>query len=313
MDNDPPQMHLVSRYALLVFIWSTTPLAVVLSIRELHPIWALALRFALATPFATLCLWLCKAPLPLTKAAFVSYSVGMLSLFGAMIFTYLGAVYLPSSLISLLFGLAPLFVGMLAHGVFKTQKLGVNQWAGLILALLGLWMIFAHDEQHGTQHYALGIVLTLLGVFCYVASVFLLKKQTIVLHPLAQTTGSLLLSSVAMLCVLPFYWSFRPTQMPSVVTITALLYSVVMASVVAMFCYFYLVKQLAPATISLTTLLTPMFALLWGYCFNDERFNGDTAWGMLSIMLGLLAYFAKDIKLYFNPAEAVSPESKSAL
>ena len=52
MEPEPPQMQVASRYALLVFIWSTTPLAVVLSIRELHPVWALALRFALAAPLA---------------------------------------------------------------------------------------------------------------------------------------------------------------------------------------------------------------------------------------------------------------------
>jgi hypothetical protein len=54
----------VSRYALLVFIWSTTPLAVVLSIQELHPIWALSIRFALAVPFAGVCLWAIEKSLP---------------------------------------------------------------------------------------------------------------------------------------------------------------------------------------------------------------------------------------------------------
>ena len=99
MDTDPTQMQLVSRYALLVFIWSTTPLAVVLSIQELHPIWALSLRFALAVPLAVVCLWAIDQALPLNLRALRSYCAGALSLFGAMIFTYLGASYLPSSLI----------------------------------------------------------------------------------------------------------------------------------------------------------------------------------------------------------------------
>ncbi len=74
MESEPPQMQVASRYALLVFIWSTTPLAVVLSIRELHPVWALALRFALAAPLAALCLWLLGERLPFHREAVKSYA-----------------------------------------------------------------------------------------------------------------------------------------------------------------------------------------------------------------------------------------------
>lgn len=295
MDTEPPQTQLVTRYLLLVFIWSTTPLSVVLSIRELHPMWSLAIRFALSAPLAALCLWLMKESLPLTRAALRSYLAGTLSLFGAMIFTYLGAAYLPSSLISLLFGLAPLIVGLLAHGVFRTQLLRLEQWLGLCLAFAGLLVIFGHS---GNQAHAqgLGILYVMMGVSCYVGSVFWLKHENSGLHPLAQTTGSLLMSAVAMSLVLPFYWDKMPTKIPNMVTISALLYSVIMASVVAMLCYFYLVKTLRPATVSLTTMLTPVFALVWGFWLNNERFTQFTWMGMTAIMVGLVAYFAKDIK-----------------
>ena len=54
--EEPPPTPIISRYLLLIFIWSTTPLAVVLSIKDLHPIWALACRFTLAVPLSALCL-----------------------------------------------------------------------------------------------------------------------------------------------------------------------------------------------------------------------------------------------------------------
>ena len=296
MDNEPPPTQLMSRYALLVFIWSTTPLAVVLSIKELHPMWALAVRFGLSAPLAALCLWALGERLPLTKAAFRSYLAGTLSLFGAMIFTYLGAAYLSSSLISLLFGMAPLAVGLLAHSVFRSQMLRLEQWFGLLCAFVGLLIIFSHGSSDHAPAQARGILLVLLGVSCYVASVFWLKHENAGLHPLAQTTGALALSFVGMLLVLPFYADAMPTHMPSLVSMSALLYSVIMASVVAMFCYFYLVKQLAPATVSLTTFLTPALALIWGFCFNDERFSQFTALGMAVIMLGMTTYFAQEIR-----------------
>lgn len=292
--EEPPPTPIISRYLLLIFIWSTTPLAVVLSIKDLHPIWALACRFALAAPLSALCLKLLGEHLPLTKKAMRSYVAGTLSLFGAMIFTYLGAAYLPSSLISLLFGLSPLMVGILAHTVFKTQFLRLEQWLGLLVSFLGLIVIFSHGSQGQAQ--SLGIVFVLLGVSCYVASVFWVKHENANLHPLAQTTGSLVLSSLAMFLVLPFYWQDKPTHMPSTLSLLAIFYSVAMASVVAMFCYFYLIKKLAPATVSLTTFITPVLALVWGFWLNGERFSQFTAIGMVVIMLGMCAYFLQDIK-----------------
>ena len=59
------------------------------------------------------------------------------------------------------------------------------------------------------------------------ASVFLLKHDKAKLHPLAQTTGSLLFSTVGMLLVLPFFAQSMPRAMPGWVTLTALAYSVV--------------------------------------------------------------------------------------
>lgn len=41
-----------SRYILLVLIWSSTPLAVVWSVQDLHPLWALTTRFILAAALA---------------------------------------------------------------------------------------------------------------------------------------------------------------------------------------------------------------------------------------------------------------------
>ncbi|MCB1673852.1 MAG: EamA family transporter [Pseudomonadales bacterium] len=292
--EEPPPTPIISRYLLLVFIWSTTPLAVVLSIKDLHPMWALACRFALAAPLSALCLKLLGEHLPLTKQALRSYVAGTLSLFGAMTFTYLGAAYLPSSLISLLFGLSPLMVGILAHGVLKTQLLRMEQWLGLVLAFMGLMVIFNHGSQGQAQ--SLGIVFVLLGVSCYIVSVFWVKHENANLHPLAQTTGSLILSAIAMMFVLPFYWYDKPTHIPSTVTLLALFYSVAMASVVAMFCYFYLIKTLAPATVSLTTFITPVLALVWGFWLNGERFSIFTAIGMAVIMLGMCAYFLQQIK-----------------
>ena len=296
-----PSTALFSRtsaaYVGVVLIWSTTPLSVVLSLRELNPIWSLTIRFILALVIARGVLWLLKEPLPMSRAAMRCYVAGSLSLFWAMLFTYLGAQYLPSGLISLLFGLSPLMTGLLGHVVFRSQHLRLDQWLGMLLAVVGLAAIFGAVQTEA--HLLKGILYVLLGVLCYVGSIFWLRYEDsradrANVHALAQTTGSLFLSGIGLLILLPFYWDVRPTHMPDGVTIGALLYSASFASVLAMFCYFFLVNRVKPATLSLTTVMTPILALALGMLINHEQLPWSMLTGALIILAGLLLYFWQD-------------------
>jgi drug/metabolite transporter (DMT)-like permease len=284
-------------YVGVVLIWSTTPLSVVLSLRELNPIWSLTIRFILALLVARGVLWLLKEPLPMSRAAMRCYVAGSLSLFWAMLFTYLGAQYLPSGLISLLFGLSPLMTGLLGHAVFGSQRLRLDQWVGMLLAVVGLAAIFGAVQAEA--HLIKGILYVLLGVLCYVGSIFWLRYEDgrpdrANVHALAQTAGSLLLSGIGLLVLLPFYWEARPTHMPGWITISALIYSATFASVLAMFCYFFLVNRVAPATLSLTTVMTPILALSLGMWINHEQLTWSMLTGVLIILAGLLLYFWQD-------------------
>jgi drug/metabolite transporter (DMT)-like permease len=284
-------------YIGLVLIWSTTPLSVVLSLRELNPIWSLTIRFLLALMVARGILWLLKEPLPMDRAAIRCYLAGSFSLFWAMLFTYLGAQYLPSGLISLIYGLSPLVAGFLAHVVFKSQRLSFIQWAGMFIAVLGLAAIFGAAKMQG--HIVVGIIYVLLGVLCYVGSIFWLRYENnreggVSLHSLAQTTGSLLLSGIGLLVLIPFYWGQRPVEIPSWLCVSAILYSATFASVLAMFCYFYLVSRVKPATLSLTTVMTPILAMALGMWINHEHLTWSMLTGAAIVLAGLILYFAPD-------------------
>lgn len=286
------QWQVGSRYILLVLIWSSTPLAVVWSVRDLHPVWALTSRFVLAALLAYAICRTIRLALPMHKLALKSYVAGSLSLLGAMLLTYLAAPYLASGLMSLLFGFAPIFAGLMAFIFTKEQRLFSEQWVGMVIALLGLAFICLTGERTFVQ--PIGIVLILLAVECYVGSMFWVKHLQANLNPLAQTTGSLVISAIGMLLLLPIFWQHVPTHMPSGLTIIAILYSVVVASIIAMLCYFDLVQRLSPSTVALTTVLTPVLALIWGAWLNHERISINMILGVGIILLGLVLYFVRD-------------------
>ncbi len=211
-----------------------------------------------------------KRHFPTDKVAWHSYLAGSFSLIGSQFFTYVATNYISSGMIALMFGLAPIMAGLIGRFYFKTY-LSAMQWLGMCIALLGLAIIcLAGTAQHV---HPFGIGLMLLSVFSYAASIFWVKKVNANIEPVAQATGSILVSTLAAICIVPFIWQHAPQQIPDLKACLALLYTVIMASLIAMFCYFKLVQKIQPTTLSLTTVMTPMIALFIGAVLNQENFR----------------------------------------
>lgn len=291
----PSRKNLILTYGLLVFIWATTPLAIVWSVSDLHPMWALVLRFFIALPLAIVVLLILKVRFPVDKVSILSYIAGSLSLIGSQIFTYAATAYLSSGLIALMFGLAPIMAGLIGRFGFQ-QKLALLQWLGMAVSIIGLGLICLSDNQNHVQ--PLGIGLMIVSVFAYSLSIFLVKKINANIQAMAQATGSILVSTLIAILVVPWIWQYAPTQMPSAKSLLALFYTVIMASLIAMFCYFKLVQNLKPTTLSLTTVMTPLLAILIGAFLNDEQLSVQVFVGASVVLFGLLLYFLKDLRAY---------------
>mgnify|MGYP006381289779 FL=1 len=289
----PSKANIVSTYALLVFIWATTPLAIVWSVSDLHLMWALVLRFFIALPLAIALLLILKVKFPTDQNSWHSYLAGSFSLMGSQIFTYIATSYLSSGIIALMFGLAPIMAGLIGRFGFK-QSLSRLQWLGMLIAVAGLAIIcFGGENQHVNP---IGIGLMLLSVFTYALSIFWVKKVNADVDPVAQATGSIFVSTVAAICIVPFIWQYAPTHIPNAKSLLALLYAVVMASLIAMFCYFKLVQNIQATTLSLTTVMTPMIALFIGAVLNNESLSAMVFVGAFILLFGLFVYFYRDLQ-----------------
>jgi len=296
----PSQTNLALTYALLVFIWATTPLAIVWSVSDLYLMWALLLRFFIALPLAVIILLILRTPFPTHRQAVHSYIAGSFSLIGSQIFTYAATQYLSSGMIALMFGLAPIMAGLIGRFAFG-QQLYKLQWLGMAIAVSGLAIICLSGAN---QHvHPFGIVLMLISVFVYSFSIFWVKKVNAQIQPMAQATGSILVSSIFASCFIPFIWQYAPTHLPEAKSLFALIYTVLMASLVAMFCYFKLIQNIQPTTLSLTTVITPMLAMMIGAALNHEQLSIMVFVGALIILSGLFLYFYKDIQANRNFAQ----------
>lgn len=290
----PSKSNLMTTYILLVFIWASTPLAIVWSVADLHMMWALVLRFFIALPIALFLLLILKVKLPCNKIALHSYLAGSFNLIGSQIFTYAATSYLSSGIIALMFGLAPIMAGLIGRFGFGQRLHGI-QWLGMLVAVVGLAIICT--SSGASQHvHPVGIMLMLMSVFTYAFSIFWVKKVNADVVPMAQATGSILVSTLAAMCIIPFIWQYAPMHIPETKSLLALIYTVFMASLLAMFCYFKLVQNIKATTLSLTTVMTPMIAMFLGAMLNNEKPTMNVFIGAVVLIFGLFLYFYKDFK-----------------
>ncbi len=280
-------------YAALVMIWALTPLAIVWSVAEMPRLWSLVLRFFLAIPLVLIILAVLRVKVPLTRTALHSYLAGSFSLIVSQTFTYLATSYLSSGLIALMFGFAPIVAGLIAFALYR-QRLSGNQWLGMGVAIFGLYTISVAGEEARVS--ITGLLLMCGALLTYAASIFWVKHINAKVSPIAQAAGSISVSTLIALCMLPFIWQDAPQSLPGPRSMLAIGYLVVGASIVAMFCYFKLMQKVSATTLSLATVLTPMLAICFGIVLNDEPFRINIVIGSALVIGGLGLYFYRDLR-----------------
>ena len=108
---------------------------------------------------------------------------------------------------------------------------------------------------------------------------------------------------------MPIIFQNVPTRLQSFKSIEALLYTVIMATLIAMFFYFKLVQNIQATTLSLTTVMTPMIALLIGALLNQEALSVMVFVGALVLLSGLVLYFYRDLKASRALAQKIKTSS----
>lgn len=290
--NSSPMIVTASIYALLVLIWAATPLAIVWSVAEVHPMWVLIIRYFGASLIALALLKIMRDPLPFDAVSMKSYLAGSLNLIGAQLFIYLAANYLTSGLMALIFGLSPLIAGLIGHVILKTHKLVWLQWLGMGVAVSGLTFVFADSAESNVNPW--GVVLMIISMISYISSIFWVKQISAPLKPMSQATGSLIVSALGSLALIPFIWQHFPTQMPSTNAIIGFVFTMILSSIVAMLCYFWLIRRLAASTVSLSNVMTPVIALVLGATLNNEYISSNAFVGIVIVMFGIVMYFWKE-------------------
>jgi len=280
-------MSVPAAYLGVIIIWSTTPLAIKWS-SETGFLFGVSGRMVLGALLCMLIIALLRLEFPWHRAARRSYWAASISIYGAMMVTYWGAQFIPSALISVLFGISPIVTSVLTMIYLGERAIRLTQWAGMLLGVIGLALIFNSELSMGANGVK-GLLAVLFAVFLHSFSAVWLKRLNVSISPLAITCGGLLVA-------LPLYaitWLLLGESLPASFSKRALLsilYLGIFGSVLGFILYFYILKRIEPIRVALITLITPITALFLGQNLNGEVIHASV-WIGTGVVLGGLGLY----------------------
>lgn len=274
-------------YSSVVFIWSTTALAINWSVAGMSFQAALAARMSVAALVAGVLYLALRRPFPRDPAALRAYLVAGGSLVVSMLFTYWGARYISSGLLAVIFGLSPLLMALFA-ALLLGERPSRGQLIGIALGVGGLAMIFRSRVAFGPDAHW-GIAAALLGNAVQSLGAVLTKKYGADTPPFATAVGALGVSAVVGVA----YWALSDGHWPVAAAPKhwgAVLYLACVGSVLAMSFYYLLIQRLPTAHVALIMLITPMTSLWLGHVANAEPVEASLLAGTALIVGGLLVH-----------------------
>lgn len=283
-------MYVPIAFVAVILVWSTTPLGVKWSAEGITPFAGAFFRIFIAAMAAWVVCKAMRLPILWHKKALLVYAAADIGWVVGLLCVYNAATMLSSGMISVLFGSSPIISGLLARYLLDEPPFSLVQWAGLLVGVMGLSVIFESELQLPGASLK-GLMFVGVGVLCFCLSGVLIKRIDAGLHPISQTAGTLLTAAPLYALMLVFAGGdLLSTETVSARAVGAIVYLALFGSLLGFFSYFYILQKLPPSTVALTTLVTPVLALVLGALLNNEVASESLLLGASCIVAGLAFY-----------------------
>jgi drug/metabolite transporter (DMT)-like permease len=272
----------------VVLIWATTPLAIKWSSEGTGFLFGVTARMLLGVLLCLLLVTLFGRGMRWHRRALLTYLVAGAGVWGAMSCVYWASQFIPSGLISVLFGLTPVVTALMAALWLGERALTPMRLLGLGLGILGLTLIFGHGLKLGPAA-VLGMGGVMMSVLIHSASAVWVKRLATPLNALETTTGALLVAVPLFL----LSWGVLDGELPTDIdprTAWSILYLAIFGSALGFILYFKVLRAVQASRVALITLMTPVLSLLIGHLANGEVVGLDALVGASVLLIGLACF-----------------------
>ena len=275
-------------------------MAIRIGLDSLTPIFSAGLRFSSAAVFVFLMMKFRKITLQKDLHSVKLYLIlGFFSFIIPYGLVYWGEQFIPSGLTSIIFAVMPFFVILFSKIFIPESAVGRDQILGSVIGFGGIVIIFSEDLIMDVSGYLLGMLAVLLSASIQGWIAVHLKKYGGQLNPLAMNFVPLVIAGISM-TVFGFFLEDRTNWLFNANAIGSILYLGFFGTSIAFTIYYWLMKKINVVLLSLSTLITPIIAVLIGWLILDEKLSLRELFGSVLVLIGILfANFTK-VKNYFT-------------
>lgn len=241
-------------------------------LREISPLWLVALRLVVATLALGSILAALRRNLPRDGRAWLDIAIiGVLNTGAPLLAFTLALQGFSAGVLSIFITLVPLLTAVLAHLWLAGEKLNVTKLLGLLLALAGVGLLIV-TRTNGLAGEALdlrGLLLTFGGVVTASVGLVYARRRVKHLDVLVVTTGQ---TAVALVLAAPVALAFSPLDLAAIAWQgwVAVLYTGLFSSAAGFLIMFLLVQRFGATIASLPGYIMPVVATALGALFLGE-------------------------------------------
>lgn len=274
---------------LLSSLWGPSFLFIKIAVEEISPITLAALRIGLAAILLHVLLLLRGYTFNRTWAFWKHVTVaGFFA--NAVPFALInwGEQYIDSSIASILNGMTPLCTLLIAHFTIKEEDMSIEKIAGTVLGFVGLFVLVSPNLTSGVHSSVWGIVAVATAALSYGIAIVYSRLHLMNEKPLYAPSAQLLVTA---LYLIPFAWLVEgPTHWGDLSwrAIGSLTILGTFGTAAAFIVYYRLLALASASYLSLVTYLMPVYGVILGVVFLQERLSTTAITGGLLILCGIM-------------------------
>lgn len=216
---------------------------------------------------------------------------GMLGMWICGAWLYIGARSSPTNNIALIYALSPVFI-VLGAAMFLRESMRIRQWAGVLLAMIGLVHVVIQGRWYAIAQteFVIGDLWVLACAVAWAIYSLLLKKWPSPFSPLARLV---LIAAAGAIFMLPLAiieaWSGLPHTQTiwGGQTLGLIVAAAVFPGAGAYFCYSLLQKRIGASRTALVLYLGPLYAAAMAWLALGEPLHIYHAIGAAIILPGI--------------------------
>ena len=278
-------MQKILAFITVFAVWSTTPLVIKLSSMGSSAFFAASSRMSIAVIVCFLILAIKNTRLECAKF-WQTYLIAGSGIYLTLGLVYISAIHINSGMIAIIFAVTPLITGIFANFILKNNEFDLHKLIATIVGIFGIVIIFLEYITLDLSIFYLSLLFLAMSFQAFIS--VKLKQINSQASSIQTTTGGLLFS-------VPFFiisFLIFENKIPQIgiIDVFYILYLAIFGSVFGFISYYYLIKNTSVITVGIIPLITPVFALILGFYFNDELITNIQITGIMVIVLALIYY-----------------------